>query len=223
MNITKWSAMGLIASLTLSISATPIFAKGHPAAKVAHVAPKPVKKGKLSFPPVGSVPENISPEAAQVVWLFHHGFRNEELLHYVNRSHANFALSVEDFNYLKDVGISTDVAVAMLRSPAARENFVRLENSSPIWAAIREPDQHPSKGQGSHAPAKSDFQQVHATDLNLETVPNIYAPNDNTPAPRRFQGFPYGMPRPGLENDFYNRGYRPGFGEYNRYNGNVRP
>src|SRR4051812_22959305 len=108
MKVTKLSVMGLCAGLVLVVSVTPVRAKGHARgaslAKVANATPKPVKKGKLSFPTVGAVPEDISPEAAQVVWLFHHGFRNEELLHYVNRSHADFALSVGDFNYLKDVG-----------------------------------------------------------------------------------------------------------------------
>ncbi|MDB6059170.1 MAG: hypothetical protein JWO95_3014 [Verrucomicrobiales bacterium] len=223
MKIIKWSAIGLCAGLMLVVSATPVRAKGHARAttKVAYAAPKPVKKGKLSFPPVGSVPVNVSPEAAEVVWLFHHGFRNEELLHYVNKSHADFALSVEDFNYLKDVGISTDVAVAMLRSPATRENFVRLEQASPIWAAIREPSQHPTKGQAAshHSPGKADVQQVRETDLNQENVPNVYGPTDNTPEPQRFQGFPYGMPRPGYGNDFYNRAPRPGFGGFNGHNG----
>jgi len=108
------------AVLTLLFAATPAQAKDA----------KGVSKGanKLVSPSVGLPPEDISPEAAEVVWLYHHGLGNEKLLRYVNRSHADFKLSVTDVNYLKDIGLSTDVVVAMVRTDKVREDVARLRS-----------------------------------------------------------------------------------------------
>src|SRR3954469_7374534 len=73
---------------------------------------------------VGTVPADMSPEDAEVVWLHHHNASSDSVLRYVNLSHANFKLSVQDVNYLKDIGISTEIVFAMLRTPEGRENVV---------------------------------------------------------------------------------------------------
>lgn len=97
------------AVLTLLFAATPARARDARASG---------SKGanKLVSPSVGLLPEDISPEAAEVVWLYHHGFENQKLLRYVNRSHADFKLSIVDVNYLKDIGLSTEVVIAMVRT-----------------------------------------------------------------------------------------------------------
>ncbi|MGZ4963317.1 MAG: hypothetical protein ACXWJB_03410 [Limisphaerales bacterium] len=95
-------------------------------ARDARVASK--RANKVVTPSVGLLPEDITPEAAEVVWLYHHGLENEKLLRYVNRSHADFNLSVVDVNYLKDIGLSTDVVVAMVRTDKAREEVARLRS-----------------------------------------------------------------------------------------------
>jgi hypothetical protein len=85
------------------------------------------------------VPSDISSEAAEVVWLYHKGLSNGELLHYVNRSHADFKLSVKDVNYLSDIGVASPVVFAMLRGPSTREDVVRLRNRLPQYRPAKMP------------------------------------------------------------------------------------
>lgn len=195
---------------------------------VAHNTPRPKlassKPGKGAHkganPGVGAVPEDISPEAAEVVWLYHHGFSDDELRHYVIRSHADFKMSVDDVNYLKDIGISTDVIVAMARPAQARENVARMRERLPGWAkealfSKGKPGEHKAAepAEVSNEPVNDNFEQYG--------IPNYYGPSDQRhgyPVPP--QGYPYG-PGPGYGPGYDYRGYGPGSGydPYNRYNG----
>ena len=128
MNIRLWLGSILSAGVALVVFATPV--AGQNAAANSRPARKAVAR------PVGTVPADISPEAAEVVWLYHHNASHGAILHYVNNSTADFKLSVEDVNYLKDIGITTDVVFAMLRSPKARENVLRLREREPMQRVI---------------------------------------------------------------------------------------
>lgn len=169
--------------------------------------------------PVGTVPKDISPEAAEIVWLFHHGSDNEKLLYYVNMSHQDFKLSVDDVNYLKDIGISTDVVFAMIRTPQARENIVRLRSHQPMWRVSK----HKAKQEEPQTALQNielrEEQQLDAAPEN-HGVPEYYGPANNAPYPHPLpQRYPNGTFVPGPYNRFDNGVPHPGEPGYNGYNG----
>jgi hypothetical protein len=201
----------------LALLATPATAQKTPHVtpntRATSTAPKATKSAlKLAFPAVGLVPEDISPETADVVWFYHKGFRNDELLDYVNRSHADFHLSVADVNYLKDVGISTEVVVAMIRPADRREQLASLRDRQPQYPTPRHVGHWHREGPNNVAeiePARptlpSDYESEQLT------PPNLNGPvQPANPMPRRFPA-PYG-------NRFDNRFYDPSGG----YNGNFQ-
>jgi hypothetical protein len=165
----------------------------HAAPPKANHTPKVARKvDKKPGPAVGVPPTDISPEAAEVVWLFHKGFKNDELLGYVNRSHADFKLSATDVNYLTDVGISSPVVFAMLRSPRAREDVVRLRERTTQW--LVPPKHAPMSKVGGHHEKDIEPTSIQPVNDGAESddVPNYYRPYYDGPAPR--YPSPYNVP-----------------------------
>lgn len=166
--------LSVCVGFTLLVLATPTLAQNRALKPKAH---KPVS------PPVGVVPADMSPEAAEVVWLYHHNGTHDDVLHYVNSSHADFKLSVEDVNYLKDIGVSTEVVFAMIRSPEARENVLRLRDREPMWPVAN----HPQGKQEEPQNALANHNQIQTEDVNVnlehEHVPHYYGPANGYPHP----------------------------------------
>lgn len=218
MKTATFSGFVISAALGLLLAATPTAAKD-----TARVDPKHKTTQNVDAHPVGTVPEDISPEAAEVVWLFHHGLENYKLLDYVNRSHQEFKLSVEDVNYLKDIGVPTDVVFAMIRTPQARENIVRLRNHEPIW---RVKNTNPKQEEPQPALENIDFrrtQQLDNSDNN--PVPQYYGPANVPEHPPRGvppPNNPYGVLPPN-NNNFNDHVLRPGDPGYNGPNANGQP
>src|SRR5262249_28178556 len=76
---------------------------GHTAPKhVAHKPAQPAQKPKPNYVPddVPGAPPELSPDAALVVRLYKSGFNRDDLLHYVNRSHADYKMSLSSFNHM---------------------------------------------------------------------------------------------------------------------------
>jgi hypothetical protein len=154
-----------------------------PVSRPVQAASKPAKivRKDLPQPPVGTVPQDISPETAEVVWLYHKGFSNAELLHYVDRSHDVFKLSVRDVNYLTDIGVSSPVVFAMLRSPAVRENVVNLRNRLPQHHVVK----NAKKGNKQPELPQNALENSHTLEsATMETksddnqIPNYYGPSN---------------------------------------------
>ena len=211
MNIRVLLGLMLSAGVALIVFVTPVAAQN---SKPAH---------KVIAPPVGTVPADISPEAAEVVWLYHHNASHGAILHYVNNSTADFKLSVEDVNYLKDIGVTTDVVFAMVRSPKARENVLRLRDREPLQRVSR----HQKPEEPETALQNIEFRQNQPTDANPQSnvAPQNSAPANNVPnnvpAEPVPQGRPYYGPPPGALRGYDNRvlppvgpGYNNGY--YNR-------
>jgi hypothetical protein len=162
---------------------------------------------------VGTVPQDMSSEAAEVVWLHHHNSPSDSLLRYVNSSHANFKLSVQDVNYLKDIGISTEIVFAMLRTPEGRENVVRLKDREPKWHSKKPAEKHeaPQNALENHEMVQTEL-EVQPED---NPVPEYYGPADHPHAYPYQQGHPYLQGRPYLQGQPYPQGqpyYAPGPG-----------
>lgn len=180
--------------------------------------PKSVKHPrKGTNPGVGELPADVSPEAAEVVYLYHHGFTSGELLHYVNKSHADFKLTPWDVNYLKDVGISTDVVVAMIRNPKARENVARLRQRLPGWATEALYGQAKKQNGVPHNTAEHmNEEPTEPVNAPREEygIPNYYGPSyypHGQPMPNGYPGYPYG-PGPGYDQyDGHPRGFNNPF------------
>jgi hypothetical protein len=204
-----WISAALVLSATFVLTATPVVAQN--ASSKSKSVRQPVRR------PVGTVPADISPEAAEVVWLYHHNSTTDGLLHYINNSHADFKLSVEDVNYLKDIGISTDVVFAMVRSPQARERVLALRDREPMHRVTN----HAKQQEPQTAFQNIDFRQNQPMEANPENsaapksennvAPKNSGPSDNVPAQPVPQAPPYGAPG-------YN-GIRPGYPGYPGYNG----
>ncbi len=178
-------------------------------------------------------PDNLSDGTAQLVKLFEKGKSRQELLRYVKTSSANFNLSVADVNYLKDLGVTTDVVFAMIRNDGARQNALaqnRLRNSVQSWASSDQvtenrattPITAAGSGQVIVEAAGSSSASLNPEDTN---VPKYYDSTDNTrataPAPVPSYGYPYSSPAPGYGygNGYDNRYIAPGYNGYNGYNG----
>jgi hypothetical protein len=162
------------AALGILLAATSISAQNRPSAN-----PKSKSARQPVSPPIGVIPADMTPEAAEVVWLYHHNSTPEGMLQYINNSHTDFKLSVEDVNYLKDIGLPTDIVFAMIRTPQARENIVSLRNREPLWPA--------PKGVKQERPQPAleniDYrrtQQLEATP-DLSTATKTYSPTNTMP------------------------------------------
>ncbi len=69
-----------------------------------------------------AVPADLSPGAVEVVRLAEAGTGEDVILAYIQNSQAPFNLSANDLLYLKDVGVSQQVATAMLNHDNALRN-----------------------------------------------------------------------------------------------------
>jgi hypothetical protein len=161
MKIGICSALLLGIGLALFLTTTPVLAQA-----TTHTTTNANADKKSAARQVGTVPGDISPDAAEVIWLYHHGSTRLELLHYVNASHADFKLSVEDVNYLKDIGISTDVVFAMVRPPEARENVVRLKGNGPRWYSSR----LGTPGRGHPQRALENHEAIQTEDVETDVL-----------------------------------------------------
>jgi hypothetical protein len=207
MRIRNSAALVISTALAVGLMATSVAAQN--ASSKSKSARPPVSR------PVGTVPSDISAEAAEVVWLFHHNSTAGGLLHYINNSHADFKLSVQDVNYLKDIGISTDVVFAMIRTPQARERLLTFQEREPMHHVTH----HPQQEQPQTALQNIDFRQNEPMDAGADNsvAPNSSAPAHDIPVQPVPQGHPfYGpgvAPLPG--NGYDNRVLPPGRPGYN--------
>jgi hypothetical protein len=212
-----------------STNATAAKVSARPAKTISTAAmPKPAATAAR----VPVAPDNLSDGTAQLVKLFQKGTSHQELLHYVKTSAAAFNLSVADVNYLKDLGVSTDVVFAMIRNDGARQNALaqnRLRNSVQSWASS---DQVTENRATTPITAAGSGQVIveaagsSSTALNPEdnSAPKYYDSTDNTraaaPVVVPSYGYPYSSPAPGYGygNGYDNRYISPGYNNYNGYN-----
>jgi hypothetical protein len=182
MKIGIGSGLAITFGLALFVFATPGMAQGN-----AQTSSKAKAGSYTPLRKVGTVPADISPDAAEVVWLFHHGSTKAELLHYINVSHANFKLSVDDVNYLKDIGMPTEVVFAMARPPESRENVVRLKERYPKWYAARI---HAPKNARPHR-ALQNHEDVQTRSFESDTRDMEANPVEVQPEVRRESDYPH--------------------------------
>jgi len=184
-----WIALFMVTGLGGLLLATPVTAQNAKSSKQ-----------KTASPPIGTLPDDISPQAAQVVWLHHHNASRDAILHYVNRSHADFKLSVHDVNYLKDIGVSTEIVFAMIRSAPARENIVRLRDRQPHWHVAKNAKNETEAPNNSLANSETLATPATDVDYRQNGVPNNYGPALRGPGypagPGRGQY--YGVPGQGV-------------------------
>jgi hypothetical protein len=109
-----------------------------PAASRPSPTPAPPKPAHSAVPTVTApiagrvpvAPDELSGPTLDLVKLFERGENHDALMRYVKTSPKNFNLSVADVNYLKDLGVSTDVVFAMIRNDAARQNALAWQSNT---------------------------------------------------------------------------------------------
>jgi hypothetical protein len=171
-------------------------------------------------------PDALSEGTMRVIRRFQNGATPQELLRYTKTTPTKFNLSVADVNYLKDLGVSTDVVFAMIRNEGARPlGFANGGQRQTVqsWATTAPADEPRSRnadrilkrGQAIVEAAGSSAPVANSDDA---TAPKYYDSTDNTRDAVRPSAYQYGTPRPGYDNRFLSPG-DPRYNNYNGYNG----
>jgi hypothetical protein len=166
----------------------------------------PVVSASIPAPIVKRVPvapDNLSPGTERVVKLFESGASRQELLLYAKNTPAKFNLSVADVNYLKDLGISTDVVFAMIQNPGSHSMGVGSPEQSQTLQARATSDtpsanpQPPANSTPKPEQVISEAAGSSPTTTNPDKVriPDYYgSPENRDVAPAQSQGYQYYSP-----------------------------
>jgi len=214
---------------------TPMAAKAPSVSATATRTPEPRETGstistpkpapRLALTPVA--PDDLSEGTLRVLNLFDSHTPKEKILFYAKNTPRSFDLSVADVNYLEDIGVPTDVVVAMIQNPGARQTYLARSGRSSVGPASELSPSIANNGAAPTSNAPKPGQPIveaagsSATTSNQEdtSVPKYYDSTDNTrPDPSApIYNYPYNLRAPVNGNGYNNYN---GYNGYNIYNGN---